>query len=154
MSRSYTETGILPRNYVAMAIYRSRVEADAATVELEHSGFNLQKLSIIDRRGGGGCDRWGHQSVWLDSMGIPPFSVNRYETALKIDKSILIAQWTTEEVVSGCDKINRTNPETVEEHQFSFAATEVGAARIARDSPHRHGSESIYEQTFGEETMG
>lgn len=114
-----TETNSLPENHLAVAIYPSLSDVDAAIRELLYLGFDRQKLTRIERWSGKVCDQWGHQCVGLYNLQIPEESVKRYETALTIDKSILIAQWTTDEVPGGCEEINRTHPESVDEHQFS-----------------------------------
>jgi len=101
---------------LAVASYSSPAEIESAILELQHSGFDILKLTNIDRHSGRSRDRWGHQCTGLYSMKFPGEYYHRYETALQIDKSILIAQWTTEEVASGGEEINRTHPESVDEY--------------------------------------
>ena len=61
----------------------------------------------------------------LYSMGIPKDSILRYETALKTGKFVLIAHGTEEETVRAQGIINRTNVETLEEHQPSRTSPEA-----------------------------
>jgi hypothetical protein len=119
MSTSYTETSAVPQNNLTVAIYSSLANAETAVKELCQSGFDMEKLSILDRRSGSGCDRWGHQTTGFYNFGIPIICLRRYETALKVDKFILLAQWAVTDVGSGSEVVSHTHPELVEVHQFS-----------------------------------
>jgi hypothetical protein len=66
----------------------------------------------------------------LYSLGIPKDSILQYETALKTGKFVVIAHGTAEEATRAREIINRTNPESLQEHQPSHANPEpslVGA---------------------------
>lgn len=107
-----------------MAIYTSLTNAETAVEELCQSGFDMEKLSILDRRSGSGCDRWGHQTTGFYNFGIPMICLRRYETALNVDKFILLAQWTLNDVGSGSDIVNHTHPELVKVHRFSASRSQ------------------------------
>ena len=126
MSAPDQNTDFLPPGFLAVAIYNSHEDAVASIEVLQESGFNTLKLSIVDQITGRSCDRWGHQSAGIYSPGIPKISILRYETALKIDKSILIAQGTAQEVANSREMIIGTNPESVDEHQLEPADDELG----------------------------
>jgi len=53
----------------------------------------------------------------LYSLGIPKDSILRYETGLKTDKYILIANGSIDDVAQAKEILNRTKPETLEHHQ-------------------------------------
>jgi len=55
----------------------------------------------------------------LFSQGIPKNSILQYETALKIDKFVLIAHGSAEQAARAREIISRTNPEALGEHQLS-----------------------------------
>ena len=66
----------------------------------------------------------------LYSLGIPKDSILQYETALKSGKFVVIAHGSAGETTHAREIINRTNPETLEEHQPSRTSPEpclVGA---------------------------
>jgi hypothetical protein len=54
----------------------------------------------------------------LYGIGIPKDSVLRYETALKAGKFVLIAHGSADETGRAREILNRTKPETVEQHQL------------------------------------
>jgi hypothetical protein len=112
-----------PQTILAVAIYNSNTEARTAIKELQDSGFDSEKLSMIDRRSGTCCDRWGHPFTGLYNMGIPQLSVRRYETALQENKFVLFAEWTSMEVGNGIVMISKTHPESVDEHPLSSPET-------------------------------
>ena len=180
---------MMNQNNLAVAVYKSHTEAETAIKELQSSGFDMQKLSIIGRdyhtdqhvvgyyNTSDRMKSWGKTGafwggIWgwlfgsafffipgvgpllfagpvigwlvgalegavivggmsalgagLVSMGIPENSVLQYETALKIDKFVLIAHGTTEEVAHARDIISSSNtkPESVEEHAAASATAE------------------------------
>src|SRR5579862_4452447 len=53
----------------------------------------------------------------LYSLGIPKDSILSYETALKTGRFLLIAHGTREEATKAREIINRTKPESTEQHQ-------------------------------------
>jgi len=53
----------------------------------------------------------------LLSVGIPRDSVVKYDTALKAGKFLLIAHGGSDETAGAQDILNRTNPETLENHE-------------------------------------
>jgi len=53
----------------------------------------------------------------LYSLGIPKDSILRYESALKTGKFVLILHGSSEETAWAQEVINRTGPETLEQHQ-------------------------------------
>jgi hypothetical protein len=57
----------------------------------------------------------------LYSIGIPKDSILRYETALRADKFLLLAQGTAQEVLRARDLVRVTRPTEVDLH---FAETE------------------------------
>jgi uncharacterized membrane protein len=63
----------------------------------------------------------------LYSLGIPKDSILQYETALKTDKFLLIAHGSVDEVTRAKELLDRTNPETLEEHQPSRTRSEACA---------------------------
>lgn len=55
----------------------------------------------------------------LVSLGIPKYSILKYETALKTDKFVLIAHGSADEVTHAKDILSGTAPETLEHHEGS-----------------------------------
>jgi hypothetical protein len=53
----------------------------------------------------------------LLSFGIPKDSILQYETALKTDKFLLIANGSEEEIIHAKDILSRTESENLEHHQ-------------------------------------
>jgi hypothetical protein len=102
-----------------VAIYNSHDDAVTTVNELQQSDCDSLKLSIVDQRTENSCDRYGHQFVGIYNIGIPILFVLRYETALKVNKFIVIAQGSEKDVANGREMISNTNPESVDEHQFS-----------------------------------
>jgi len=164
----------------AVAIYSSHTAAEAAVKELQHSGFDMKKLSIVGRdyhtdehvvgyyNTGDRMKVWGKTGafwggLWgclfgsaffwipglgpllvagplvswivgalegaivvgglsamgagLYGLGIPKDSIVQYETALKIDKFVLIAHGSLDEITNAKEILKRTKPETLEHHQ-------------------------------------
>ena len=60
----------------------------------------------------------------LYSLGIPKDSILQYETALKTGKFVVIAHGMAEEATRAREIISRTSPESLQEHQPSFANSE------------------------------
>lgn len=175
----------MTKNNAVVAIYKSHAEAETAVKELQQSGFDMKKLSIVGRdyhtdehvvgyyNTGDRMKHWGKLGafwggIWgllfgsafflipgvgplliagplvgwlvgalegavvvgglsalgagLYGMGIPKDSVLRYETAIKSGKFVVIAHGSDVETVHAREIINRTNPETLEEHQPSSAS--------------------------------
>lgn len=175
-----------------MATYKSHDEAEAAIKELQQSGFDMNKLSIVGRdyltekhvvgyyNAGDRMKFWGKMgSLWggllgflvgsgfflipgiglllvagplvgmivgaleggvvvgglsalgagLYSLGINKDSIAKYETALKNGKFVVIIHSSDEETDHAREIINRTNPETLAEHQPACASTEGCAVR-------------------------
>jgi hypothetical protein len=52
----------------------------------------------------------------LYGLGIPKDSVLRYETALKIDKFVLIAHGSADEITRAREILHRTEPELLDHH--------------------------------------
>ena len=63
----------------------------------------------------------------LYSMGIPKDSVLQYETAVKSGKYVLIDHGTDVETAHAKNIINRSNPESLQEHQSACAANKACA---------------------------
>ena len=164
----------------AVATYPTHTAAEAAVKELQQSGFDMKKLSIVGRdyhtdehvvgyyNTGDRMKVWGQTGafwggLWgfmfgsafffvpgvgplliagplvgwlvgalegavvggglsaigagLFSIGIPKDSVLQYETALKTGKFVLIAHGSSEEVAKAREILNRTKPETLDNHQ-------------------------------------
>ena len=171
---------MMTRNNSIVAIYPSHPTAEAAVKELQQSGFDMKKLSIVGRdyhtdehvvgyyNTGDRMKRWGKTGafwggIWgwlfgsafffipgigplvmagpvvgwlvgalegavvvgglsalgagLYGLGIPKDSVLQYETALKTDKFLLIAQGSADEINRAKEILNRTKPEALEHHQ-------------------------------------
>jgi hypothetical protein len=170
---------MITRNNSIVAIYPSHPTAEAAVKELQQSGFDMKKLSIVGRdyhtdehvvgyyNTGDRMKRWGKTGafwggIWgwlfgsafffipgigplvmagpvvgwlvgalegavvvgglsalgagLYGLGIPKDSVLQYETALKTDKFLLIAQGSADEINRAKEILNRTKPEALEHH--------------------------------------
>jgi|SRR6516165_5183701 len=167
-----------------VVVYSTHTEAEDAIRELQKSGFDLAKLSVIGKDShteghvvgyyitGDRMEYWGKRAafwggLWgllagaayfavpgmgpiliagpvvgsvvaslkgtivvggvsaigtgLYSMGIPKDSILRYETALRVDKFLLLAQGTAQEVLRARDLVRVTRPTEVDLH---FAETE------------------------------
>ena len=163
-----------------VAIYPSHTAAEAAIKELQQSGFDMKKLSIVGRdyqtdehvvgyyNTGDRMMAWGKTgafwgAVWgllfgsaffwvpglgpllvagplvtwivaalegaiavgglsalgagLYGLGIPKDSILRYETALKVDKFVLIAHGSDDDIIHAREILSRTEPESLEHHQ-------------------------------------
>ena len=126
MSNPENNTETLPPDNLAVTIYHFHADAEATFEGLQQSDCNTLKLSIVDQFTEIRCDRWGHQFAGINGMGILEISVPRYESALKVDKIIAIAQGTAKNVTNGRKMISRTNPESIDEHQPSPAEAWLG----------------------------
>jgi len=74
MINSAPQSTVMTRNDLAVALHHDRAEVEAAVKNLEDPGFDLQNLSMIDRRSGRRCDRWGMRapgSTTWDSRNQP-----------------------------------------------------------------------------------
>jgi uncharacterized membrane protein len=174
----------MTKDNAIVAIYKSHTAAEAAIAELQNSGFDLKKLSIVGRdyhtdanvvgyyntghrmesweKSGAFCSRiWGMLFgstfffipgigsllvagpliSWIDggwegavvvgglsalgaglfSLGIPNDSILQYETALKLDKFVLIAHGIVDEMVQTRSIIARTSTESVTELPLASA---------------------------------
>jgi hypothetical protein len=163
----------------AVATYNSHTDAEAAIKELQKSGYDMKKLSIIGKdyhteeqvvgyyNTGDRMKYWGKLGAFwggfwgllfgaaffaipgigpvlvagplvswivgalegavivggvgaigagLYSIGIPEDSVVKYETAIKLDKFIVLAHGTAAEVAKARDILHTTNPEDVTVH--------------------------------------
>src|SRR5438876_3535717 len=170
-----------------VAIYNTHTDAEEAIQELQKSGFNLKKLSIVGKdyhteehvvgyyNTGDRMKYWGRMgAVWgglwgllfgaaffwvpgvgpllvagpvsaaivaalesavvvggvsvlgaaLYSIGIPKDSVLRYETAIKVNKYLLVAHGTAAEVTKAKGILETTKPAQLDEH-------DLGTARLA-----------------------
>jgi hypothetical protein len=171
-------------NSAVIAIYEDHAQAEIAVKELQQSGFDMKKLSIVGRdvhtdehvvgyyNAGERMQYWGKTGafwggIWgmlfgsaffwvpgigplliagplvgwivgalegavvvgslsvigagLVSLGIPKKSIIQYESALKTGKFVIIAHGTSEETTAARDIIQRTNPESFNEHQNQCA---------------------------------
>ena len=178
----------MTNNNAVVAIYQSHPEAETAVKELQQSGFDMKKLSIIGRdyhtdehvvgyyNTGDRMEYWGKLGAFwggfwgllfgsafffipgvgpllvagplvgwivgalegavvmgglsalgagLYSQGIPKDSILKYETALKTDKFIVIAQGTGEELTRARDILNCAKPEAWEEHELAPAGAKA-----------------------------
>jgi hypothetical protein len=109
-------------NNAVVAIYKSHAEAEAAVKELQRSGFDIKKLSIVGRDYHTEEHVVGYYTLigaGLYNLGIPKDSLTSYETALKTGKFVLIVHGTEEETADAREIIGRTNPEVVDHHQPS-----------------------------------
>jgi hypothetical protein len=181
--------GKLSHDNSIVAIFKSHAEAEAAVKELQHSDFDMKKLSIIGRdfqteenvvgyyNTGDRMRCWGAQGafwggIWgllfgsafflipglgpmfvagplvgwivgglegalvvgglsalgacLLSVGIPKDSILQYEAALQTGKFVLIVHGTAGESTRAREIINRTDPESLTEHQPSRPTREAG----------------------------
>jgi uncharacterized membrane protein len=168
------------KNSSIVATYASHTAAESAVKDLQQSGFDMKKLSIVGRDShtdehvvgyynlGDRMKAWGKIGafwgwiwgclfgsaffvipgigplivagplvVWiigalesavvvggvsalgagLLSFGIPKDSILQYETALKTDKFLLIANGSEEEIIHAKDILSRTMSENLEHHQ-------------------------------------
>jgi uncharacterized membrane protein len=168
------------KNNSIVAIYSTHTAAEAAIKELQQSGFDMKKLSIVGRdyhtdehvvgyyNVGDRMKAWGKTGafwggLWgflfgsafflipglgpilvagplvswivgalegaivvgglsaveagMYSLGIPKDSIVQYETAIKTDKFVLIAHGSMDETTKAKEILNRTKPETLEQHQ-------------------------------------
>lgn len=166
-------------NNAIVAIYPTHLAAEAAIRELQNTGFDMKKLSIIGRdyhtdehvvgyyNVGDRMKVWGKTGafwggLWglflgsaffwipglgpllvagpmvgwivgtlegaivggglsvigagLYNLGIPKDSVLRYETALKVDKFVLVVHGAPEETMRAKEILHRTTPEVLEHH--------------------------------------
>ena len=183
----------MTKSNAVVAIYKSHIEAEAAVKELQQSGFDMKKLSIVGRdyhtdenvvgyyNAGDRMKTWGKTGafwggIWgllfgsafflipgvgplvmagpvvgwivgalegavvvgglsalgagLYSLGIPKDSILQYETALKSGQYLLVAHGSSLESSVAREIVNRTHPESLEEHQASntdATAQAVGA---------------------------
>jgi hypothetical protein len=103
-----------------VAIYETHVQAEEAAKELQRSGFDMKKMSIVGKDYHtdehvvayyNPCDRmkyWGGAGLY--SIGIPQDSVVKYESALKFGKFLVLAYGSGDEVGSARDIIQTAHP--------------------------------------------
>ena len=167
-------------NHTVVATYPSHMAAEAAIKELQQSGFDMKKLSVVGSdyhidehvvgyyNTGDQVRAWGKTGafwggLWgflfgsafflipglgpfmvagplvswtvgalegavavgglsaigagLYGLGIPRDSILRYETALKTDKFVLIANGAKDDAARAKEILNHTKPETLDFHQ-------------------------------------
>jgi len=133
---------MMTKTYAVVAIYKSHTEAEAAVKELQHSGFDMKKLSIVGRdyhtdehvvgyyNAGDRMRYWGKTGAfWGGIWGVLKNSIAQPDTALKTDKFAVIAHGSAEEASRAHEIISHTTPESVEEHQSSRINPEPRPAR-------------------------
>jgi hypothetical protein len=131
-----------------VAIYESHSQAEEALKELQRSGFDMKKLSIIGkdyhteehvvgyynagdrmRRALEGAVVVGGLSAigaGLYSIGVPKNSIVQYESAIKSDKFLLLAHGTQEEVERAKGIMQTAQPVEITVHDVRQQET-VGA---------------------------
>jgi uncharacterized membrane protein len=163
-----------------VGIYKTHTEAEASVKELQKSGFDMKKLSVVGKdyqtdehvvgyyNTGDRMKVWGKTGafwggLWgllfgsaffwipglgpilvagplvswivgalegavvvgglsalgaaLYSLGLPKDSVLQYETALKAGKFVLIVHGSMDDTTKAKEILNRTKPETLEQHK-------------------------------------
>jgi uncharacterized membrane protein len=168
-----------------IAVYNTHEEAESAVKELQKSGFDMKKLSVVGKdyhtedqvvgyyNAGDRMKYWGKWgALWgglwgllfgaaffwvpgvgpllvagplsaaivaglenalvvgglsvlgaaLWSIGIPKNSVLRYETAVKLNKFLLVAHGTIAEVAKAREILKTTSPATLDEHSLGTPA--------------------------------
>jgi hypothetical protein len=181
-------------NHTVVATYPSRTAAEAAIKELQHSGFNMKRLSVVGSyhhtdehvigyyNTGDRVKWWGENGafwggLWgflfgsalfwipglgpllvagplvslivgalegavvagglsaigagLYGLGIPNDSILRYDTALKTDKFVLIANGSEDDAARAKEILDRTKPETLDFHQSTHDASHSAKPRAA-----------------------
>lgn len=87
----------------AVGIFNNPHEAESAFNELEKTGYDMRKLSMI----GGLLIGWIVSILAINGLlakiGVPKASIDQYENALKSNKFILIVQGTLPEVEKATD---------------------------------------------------
>lgn len=174
-----------------VATYKSHGEAEAAIKELQNSGLDMHRLSIVGQEfhtdeqvvgyynAGDRMKYWGKAGaiwggVWgllfgsafffipgigpllvagplvgwivgalegavvvggmsaigagLFSLGIPKNSIVQYESSFRAGKFLIFVHGTDDECARARETLNRTSPETVEEHTLSCATSKACAA--------------------------
>ncbi len=106
-----------------IATYPSHAEAQDAVKELERAKFDLRKLSIVGRNHRKDEPSVGSDNVGdrMKGMGIPVDSILRHEMALKTGKYLVIFHGRSDEAERARDVIRQSQPETMEEHEFSHS---------------------------------
>ncbi len=101
----------------AVGIFSSPQDAEVAVIELQKSGYDLKKLSII----GGMLVSWMmNTQTWsgpLASIGIPKASIHQYQNALKTNKFILVFQGSLPEVEKATTILIRNKAEYANYHK-------------------------------------
>jgi len=102
---------------LAVAIYNTRTEAEAAIQELRDAGTDMKQLSIVDKDYQTedhvvGYDSNGLTAVGcaLHVMGIPKSSVVNYESALKANKFLVVVHVENSDAARAEQLLRRTNP--------------------------------------------
>ncbi len=171
-----------------IAVYNTHSEAEAGVKELQKSGFDMKKLSVVGNEyhtdeqvvgyynAGDRMKYWGKMgALWgglwgllfgaaffwvpgvgpllvagplsaaivaalesavvigglsvlgaaLYSIGIPKDSVVRYETAIKVNKYLLVAHGTVAEVAKATEILKTTKPAELDEHTLGAAKPAV-----------------------------
>jgi hypothetical protein len=119
-----------------VAIYDTHTQAEEAVKELQRSGFDMRKMSIVGKdyhtdehvvgyyNTGDRMKYWGKLGAfWGGLWGMlfgaaffPKDSVVKYEAALKSDKFLLLAHGTADEVAKARDILQTTHAMEVAVH--------------------------------------
>ena len=132
----------MAEQYEVVAICKSHTEAEAAVKELQHSGIDTKKLSIVGRddhtdenmvgyhNGGDLMKYWSKTGAFCGEIwGMLKQSFVQSETALKTNKCAGPGPGSAEEADHAQKIISRTTPESVEKHQPSRINSEPHSAR-------------------------
>jgi hypothetical protein len=102
---------------LAVAIYNTHREAEAAIQELQATGTDMKQLSIVDKDYQTEGRVVGYESNGLTAvgcalhmMGIPKSSVVNYESALKANKFLVVVHVENPDAAKAEEILRRTNP--------------------------------------------
>ena len=120
------------KNNAVVAVHKSHAEPEAAVKQPPHSGFDMKRLSIPGRDdhraenvvgyhdGEDRMEYWRKTGAFCGGIwGVVKNSFAQPDTALKTDKSAVIAHGSAEEASPTQEIISRTNPKSVEKYQPS-----------------------------------
>lgn len=104
----------------AVGIFGTPQDAEIAVKELQKSGYDMKKLSMI----GGMLVSWIISAMaWgepLESVGVPKASIHQYQNALRANKFLLIVQGNLQEVEKATNILLHNKAEYANYHKLAI----------------------------------
>ncbi len=131
------EMSVSRKNGSIVAALNTYIEAKKAVRKLQKAGFDMRKLSILGRdyawiicafQGAAVVRGLSALGAVLHTIGIPKDSILKYQTSLKLNKFLVVAHGTTEEIDWARDILQGTERARTEAHRGETSQIETRVA--------------------------